>query len=288
LDLASIPSYLPDYTNLVDDPNEFNVLLMGKNGANVDTIIFANVNSVKSRVTMVSIPRDLYVNERKINSVYADYGILEQVKWIENVLGRRIDKYVLIDMYAFRDVVDAMGGIDVFLEEDLIDPSYRVCNDGICGTLYYEAGAHHLDGTAALRVARSRHTTSDYSRAARQQLVLQAIKDKAQSLGFGDAGAVMSLISTMIAATDTNISLDEAVRYYFKYQNFAVSRGYVLSGANVLETKLMPVDYETSMKDTVCLDEENPSTCEDTYVIYTLSPREDDWDIIKWYVDDLL
>lgn len=288
MDLVDVPSSLPDYADLIDDPSEFNVLLMGRQGWNVDTIIFANVNSVKGKVTMISIPRDLYVNERKINSVYADYGILEQVKWVENVVGRKISKYVLIDMYAFRDVVDAMGGIDIVLDEPLIDPTYKVCNDGVCSTLYYEAGAHHLDGTAALRVARSRHTTSDYSRAARQQMILQAVKDKVKSLGLSDAGTVMSLMATMINATETNISLDEAARYYLKYKDYQIARGNVLSSGNVLENVLVSVDYETSMKTKNCLDENNPSTCEETYAIYTLSPRDEDWDVIKWYIDGLL
>lgn len=265
-----------------------NFLLMGKHGSNVDTIIFANVDTVSQKVTLISVPRDLYVNERKINSVYADYGIYEQVKWVEEVLGYKIHHFALIDMYVFRDVIDLMGGVDVTLEEALIDPSYKTCDAGVCSTLYYEAGEHHLDGTEALRVARSRYTTSDYSRAARQQLILEAIQEKANSLGLGDADTVLSIISTVIGSIETDIGFEDAIRYYFSYQNFWMNRGYVLSTGNVLETVRVPVDYVTSLMVDECLDEENPSTCEESYAIYTLSPLEDDWDVIRWYVENLL
>lgn len=293
LDLSSkktlvLPSSLPEYSELVDKPGDFTVLLMGKHGSNVDTIMFAYVDVDSRKVTLISIPRDLYVNDRKINSVYADYGVYEQVRWVEEAIGYEIDKFVLIDMYVFRDVIDLMGGIDVTLSEDLIDPTYKTCDDGVCSTLYYEAGDHHLDGTEALRIARSRHTTSDYSRAARQQLILQGVQEKANNLSLGDADTVLSLISTVVNSTETNISLDEAVRYYFTYQNFYIASGYVLSTGNVLETVKVPVDYTTSLLIDECLDENNPSTCEETYAIYTLSPLEGNWDSLRWYVSSIL
>ncbi len=283
-----LPDSLPEYGDLTDPGDDLTVLLMGKNGSNVDTIMFAYVDVDSRKVTLVSVPRDLYVNGRKINSVYADYGVYEQVRWVEEVIGYKIDKFVLIDMLVFRDVVDAMGGVDIVLEEPLIDPTYKVCEDGVCSTLYYEEGEHHLDGTAALRVARSRYTSSDYARAARQQLILEGIQNKAQSLGLGDASTVMSLISTMIDSTDTDISLDEAIRYYFAYQSFWINRGYVLSSGNVLASVKVPVNYTTSLTVEECIDENNPSTCEETYAIYTLSPRDGDWDVIRWYVASLL
>ena len=254
----------------------------------MDTMIFANVSEARREVTMLSVPRDLYVNERKINSVYAEYGVLEQVKWVEEVLGRKIHKYALIDMYLFSDVIDAMGGVDVVLDTALVDPTYKTCDDGVCSTLYYEAGEHHLDGTEALRVVRSRYTTSDYSRAARQQLVLEGVQEKARSLGIGDANTLLSIAAMVIDGTETNISLDEALRYYFTYQNFGINRGSVLSTANVLETVRVPVDYATSLYTDICLDDENPSTCEESYAIYTLSPIDGDWDLIRWYLDEVL
>ncbi len=260
---------------------------MGKHGSNVDTMIFTHIDSSARKITLVSLPRDLYVNGRKLNSVYADYGIREQVRWVEDLTGFRIQKYALIDMYVFRDVVDLMGGVDVVLEEDLIDPTYKTCDGGVCSTLFYEAGEHHLDGTQALRVARSRHTTSDYSRSERQQLILKAMQEKAKTLGFGDADKLLSMVTKVIAAVDTNITVDQAMLYYFRYQNFDLEGGNVISTGNVLENVPVPVDYVTSRVVTTCLDETKPETCKEGYALDTLSPRGGDWDLIKWYIRSL-
>lgn len=279
---------IPISTELVDDPANFNVLVMGKHGSNVDTIIFANINASSRQITLVSIPRDLWVDGQKINGIYGKYGLYEQVNWIEEVIGYKIHKYILIDMYVFSDVVDLMGGVDIVLEEDLVDPTYKTCDNGTCSTLYYEAGEHHLGGVEALRIARSRHTTSDYSRAARQQIILEGIKNKATSLGFGDANALINIISTVLSSTETDITVDEAMRYYFRYQNFELSRGYVLSPANVLSAVPEPVSYVTSREIKICLDENNPDTCSTTYALDTLQPREGNWNLIPWYVGSLL
>jgi len=261
---------------------------MGKHGSNVDTIIFANINSNTRQVTLLSVPRDLWVDGRKINSYYGSYGLYQQVKTVESVIGYKIHKYILIDMYIFRDIIDLMGGVTVTLEQDLVDPTYKTCDDGVCSTLYYEAGEHHLDGTQALRVARSRYSTSDYSRSARQQIILEGIQEKAKSLGFGDANALLSILDTVLSSTETDISVDEAMRYYFRYQNFELNRGYVLSPANVLDAVPEPVDYVTSREVEICLDENNPDTCSMTYALDTLQPREGNWDLIQWYLGSLL
>lgn len=273
---------------IVDDPTHFNILVMGKHGSNVDTMIFVNINSDKREITMISVPRDLYFNGRKINGVYAQYGVEEQVSWVEEVVGQRIDNYILIDMYVFRDIIDLMGGVDVTLKEDLIDPTYKTCDDGVCSTLYYEAGEHHLDGTEALRVARSRHTTSDYSRAERQQLIIEGLKKEAMSLGIGDADTLMSILSTVIDSTETDISVDSALRYYFRYQNYELNDGYVISTANVLDAVPVPVSYVTSHPIQTCLDESKPQTCTDSYAIDTLMPTNGDWGLIRGYVEQIL
>lgn len=283
-----LPVNLASYDDLQDNPDDLNILLLGKNGTNVDTIMFANISSKDRKISLISVPRDLYYDERKINSVYAEFGIFEFVNQLEEILGFKIHKYILIDMYVFRDVVDLIGGIDITLEEDLIDPSYKTCDNGICSTLYYPAGFYHLNGTQALRVARSRHYSSDYSRAERQQLILEAVKSKIQDLKIGDANTVLEIIKTVIGSTETNMGIDEALLHYFRFQNFDLSRGNVLSTANVLESRPVEVDYKTNHLEKVCENESREETCVEKYYIDTLSPREDNWDYIKWWVSSLL
>ncbi len=283
-----LPSFIPAYVELVDDPENLNVLLMGKNGSNVDTMIFAHVDSEGGRLVLVSIPRDLYYDNRKINSIYAEKGILAQVAAVEDVVGYKIQHYALIDMYVFRDIVDDLGGVDVTLKEDLIDPTYKTCDGDVCSTLYYAAGFHHLNGTEALRVARSRHTTSDYSRAERQQLILQGIQEKLRALGVGDTGTLFGLFGTVLGALETDISLPQATQYFLKYQSYELDGGNVISSANVLSAVPVPVDYVTSHPLHWCEDETKPETCKDGYAIDTLQPRNHNWDLIRWYVNGVV
>lgn len=263
-----------------------NVLICGKHGSNVDTIIFANVNPENKEVTLISIPRDLYYQERKINSVYYYYGMDEFIREVEDITGQQIDKYMLIDMYVFADIVDAMGGIDITLTEDLIDPSYTTYDNGVWSTLYYPAGDYHLNGTQTLRVARSRHYSSDYDRAERQQMILESIKDKALSMGLSDTTALFEIVELVMDNTETNIGINEALMYYVQYKDYDISRGNVLSTGNILENEHIYVDYDTSASEEVC--DEETGECEVRNFVYTLMPAGGNWDYIKWYVAELL
>ena len=283
-----IPSFVPDYAQLVDDPDQLNILLMGKHGSNVDTLIFAHIDSETERVVLISIPRDLYYQEKKINSIYGERGIAAQVDAVEDVVGYKIHHYALVDMYIFRDIVDELGGIDVTLEEDLIDPTYKVCDGDVCSTLYYAAGTHHVTGTEALRIARSRHTTSDYSRAERQQLILKGIQAKVRELGALDAGTLLNLVGVILGALETDISFSEAAQYYFDHKDYAIEGGNVISTGNVLTAVPVPVDYVTSHPITICEDETRPESCHPGYAIDTLQPRDQDWDLIRWWVSGVL
>lgn len=282
-----MPESLPDYgSSLKVSEEELNILICGKNGSNVDTIIFTNINAEKNKVTMISIPRDLYYEDKKINSVYFYYGMDEFISQIEKIIGREIDKYMLVDMYVFADIIDLMGGIDITLEEDLIDPSYVTYDSGVWSTLYYPAGDYHLNGTQTLRVARSRHYSSDYDRAERQQMILEAIKAKALDMGIEDTGTLYEMVETVLDDTETDISLNEALLYYVKYKDYEIARGNVISTGNVLQTEHEYVNYDTSASEEVC--DEITGICEIKNFVYTLLPYEGNWDYIKWYVDGVL
>lgn len=283
-----MPDAIPSYTGLVDNSSYDNILLMGKNGSNVDTMIFAHVDILDQTITLLSVPRDLYYQEDKINAIYGKKGVAAQVAAVEDVLGYKVNHYALIDMLAFKEVIDLLGGVDITLDEDLIDPTYKVCDGATCSTLYYPAGTYHLDGTEALRVARSRHTTSDYSRAARQQLILDGLKTKAQNLGFGDATTLLSVTNTVLAALETDFTAAEVMQDYFRYQNFTLKTGSVLSTGNVLSNLPVPVDYVTSHATMTCVDESKPETCTVTYALDALQPKDGNWDAIKWYVRQVL
>lgn len=265
----------------------------------MDTMIFANINPETRKITLISIPRDLYYNNRKINSYYALFGMEELKRVLSRITGYKIDKFILIDMYAFIDVVDLIGGIDVHLDSAVIDPTYRTFDAGKWSTLYYRAGDHHLSGKQALRLARTRHTSSDFARAERQQMILKAIQTKARAFGFGDADKLTSMAKTILDKTETDINLADAIASYFRYQGFEINGGNVLSSGNVLASentgdkkKQECLAGVMKVKNRVNMSEEDfakaKANCNNQKGAYILLPRNNNWNVIRWYFHQLI
>lgn len=282
-----MPKFIPDYGDKAQKiKGQLNILVAGSHGGMVDTMILANINPVNRKITLISLPRDLYYNNRKINSIYGLYGMEELKRTIAFVTGFEIDKYILIDMYAFIDVVDMIGGIDVHLDEPVIDPTYKTLDGGKWGTLYYREGDHHLSGKQALRLARTRHTSSDFVRSERQQLILAALQSKARTFGLGDASALKILADQILSKTKTDISMAEAIAYYFRYQSFEINGGNVISTDNALISKMANDEAYAvagcpASKDA---DAEQKTKCAKfDRGAYILVPKDEDWDTVRWY-----
>jgi LCP family protein required for cell wall assembly len=164
----------------------------GHEGPNLsDTIMVWSLDPKTKDVAMLSVPRDLYVKipghgYSKINAanVYGGPRLAAQV--VSNVIGVPIHYYAVIDFSGFRQAVNAVGGVDVSVTTALFDPKYP-CDDGtrLAGRycpIHFLPGVQHMDGASALKYSRSRETTSDFARAARQQQVLVALRQKALQL----------------------------------------------------------------------------------------------------------
>ncbi len=141
---------------------------------------------------LLSIPRDLYVEipgygESRINTAHF-WGEHERtgggpdlaMETVDVSFGVPVQNYVRVDFDAFRAVIDAVGGIDVVVEERIADDAYPTED---YGTMRIEipAGPQHMDGERALQYVRSRHGASDFERAARQQKVMMALARRASS-----------------------------------------------------------------------------------------------------------
>lgn len=251
-------------------------------------MIFANINPETKKITLVSVPRDLYYNNRKINSIYHFYGMEELKRSLSIVTGYEIDKYILIDMYAFIDVIDIIGGVDVHLDEPVIDPTYKTFDGGKWGTLYYRAGDHHLSGKQALRLARSRHTSSDFARSERQHLILAAVKDKAKTLGIGDAGTLKDLAESVLSKTETDIEIADALSYFFRYQNFEIDGGHVMSSGNVLVSQYTN-DVNGQAPQSCTTNEEGEEICKAAdRGAYILVPRNGSWNTTRWFFHQII
>jgi LCP family protein required for cell wall assembly len=176
---------------------------------------------------MFSIPRDLYVKSPvtkgygRINAIFTQFmgrngkdahaSASGTKAEIEMMLGMEIPYYATIDFTAFKDVIDTIGGIDIVVPETLHDTTYP--NEETRGyiTFHIDAGEQHLDGDTALKYARSRHSTSDFSRSLRQQLIIMGIKDKILSSGL-DIKTVPQLYEQYKTYVSTNVSLQEMLR----------------------------------------------------------------------------
>lgn len=168
-----------------------NILLLGMGGANhpggtlTDTILVASIKPQTNEVAMLSVPRDLYVTvdgygKDKINAAnslgeqkkYEGGGMALSRDTVSKTLDLPIHYTVRVDFEGFEKIIDAVGGVDIEVEEDLYDPFYPD------GTFSIKAGTHHMNGKTALKYARSRQTTSDFDRAKRQQKIMIAVKEK--------------------------------------------------------------------------------------------------------------
>ncbi len=201
-----------------------NILIVGIGGADhqggslADSIMLASFNEEKKSISMISIPRDLYVSygsgksAGKINSLYP-IGISRK-EWISllankvsEITGESIHHYMAIDFTAFRYIVNALGGIEIEVEKDLYDKEYPDYNYGY--TIFsVKKWLQNFNGETALRYARSRHSTNDMDRSHRQQQIINAIKTKSLSLGIITNP---TKISEIIDATRRNINTDLTV-----------------------------------------------------------------------------
>lgn len=154
-----------------------------------DTIVLLHIPSSHDRAYLVSIPRDLWVHiplspdgrngntMAKINAAYAWGGMPLAVQTVEQYTGVRIDHVALIDFGGFVAVTDALGGVEMTVEQTItsIHPPYRT----------FEAGTRHFNGEEALDYVRQRYQfpDGDFTRMRNQQMFLKALLDKAVSLG---------------------------------------------------------------------------------------------------------
>lgn len=219
---------------LATDDSTFDILILGTNGAHTDTIMVASINEEKEMITLLSIPRDLYINGRRINAYYTYYGVDQLERMVQSITGLEIDKFAQIDIDGFPAVVDIVGGLDIEVEDAIYDGSYPNSKGGY-DPYSIAAGFHHMDGEEALKYARSRKSTSDFDRAARQQDILMALRTKVVQLdSVMEMKELTELFQAGLAYTTTDVSLLDGVSFYYDYRDFDLQTGLVLSTSNYL------------------------------------------------------
>ncbi len=225
--------------------DRINVLLLGMGGLGhdgpflTDTIIMASIKPSTGQVSMLSIPRDTAApipgyGWYKINHAN-HFG--EQEKpgkggelasaVVKDILDEPIDYYMRVDFSAFEELIDEVGGVEIQVERSFVDQRFPDGKDKT-KVVSFEKGSEQMDGQRALTFARSRHGTngegSDFARAARQQKVLLALKEKVLSLGtIANPVRIKRIMGTLKNHMSTNASVGNIVKFISLAQNIDIN-----------------------------------------------------------------
>ena len=209
----------------VTDDNKINILITGMwwwdhDAPNLtDTIIVASLHKVYKTISLLSVPRDLWVeydstHTGKINEVFRRESKKQEspaawMKALESIItkitGETIDYYANIDFNGFIEIIDTLEWVELTLEEPFIDNSFPDEN-GWQRTFVIRKWTWTLDWETALNYARSRHSTSDFDRSLRQQQIITAIKEKVSKTSFlSSPGKIKSFYNIFQEFVFTNI-----------------------------------------------------------------------------------
>ncbi len=224
------PPYEPDYEILeglfdgdtvtdVYDKDVINILLIGADtisgkSARSDTMILMSINNVKKRIVFTSFMRDTYVKipgrkDNRLNAAFAAGGPNLLIQTIKLNFDINIDHYVMVGLSSFEQAVNAIGGIDITINNDNYD--FFKTWDGIYGLSQAKAtdGTHklHLTGSQALVYARSRaFSNGDFTRTLHQRDLLKQFALQLRTKSLSD---IHELLKTVLPYVKTNIPKDK-------------------------------------------------------------------------------
>lgn len=220
--LKYIAALNPDNSSEVhaEEIDIINAVIIGMGGEGhdggylADTIILARFKKSTKQISLVSIPRDFAVNLPglgwgKINNANAYGGPDELRDMLEDVLDEPVPYYISIDFSGFANLIDDLGGVDVYVERSFTDTEFPDDNYEY-QTISFAEGMQHMDGLTALRFARSRHGNngegSDFARSARQQKIIFAVKNKILTTNtLINPTKLISLYNNYTTYVDTNM-----------------------------------------------------------------------------------
>lgn len=231
------------------------ILLLGTAGGThdgpnlTDTIMLASVDDKNKKVSIISLPRDLWVQDlqAKINTVYAfgekskkGGGIFLVKTVVSKITNQPIDYVLQIDFNGFVKAVDLIGGIDVDVANTFDDYQYPVeeNREDLCrhtldeataliatmspqmvfpcryAHVHFDNGLQHMNGKTALVFVRSRYAEgiegSDFARSKRQEKIISAFRQKVFSVGtFLNVGKMIELYNILQDSIDTDIKEEE-------------------------------------------------------------------------------
>lgn len=229
---TAIPSPVPQLDRHGNDL--LNIVLLGDDSeitgetvARTDSMIVVSINRTTGTVAMLSIPRDMYVfipswTMQRINAAYpygeavgwtdGGFGLLRQALFYN--FGINVHYYAMVNLSGFKTLIDAVGGVDLavdcaiqdlpLMESEVPEGAYPVGEDG---EYVLPVGYYHMSGAEALWYARSRNSSSDFDRGARQQQLIEAVWRTVRNNGL--LAQAPALITEGLASVHTNMTLED-------------------------------------------------------------------------------
>ncbi|MGM0367945.1 MAG: LCP family protein [Actinomycetota bacterium] len=204
-------------TAKVKENDSINILILGDDSAHdraggrvsgrTDIIILVHINLETYQGTIVTIPRDTWVNipghgESKINAAHAIGGTELAVETVEQFSGLDIDNYIITDFDGFAPLIDFLGGVTIEVTEDLAD--------GFSGC-YLDKGIHHLDGKQTLALCRNRHRPDGaYAREREAAKVIVALYD--QKINFETIIKLPAFVNYLLNYTWTDLGFRDILK----------------------------------------------------------------------------
>lgn len=255
--VAALP-FTPEQKLNGESNGRVNVLVLGMSGPGyespelTDTILIASLNTQNKKVSLISIPRDLlielpnttlitrvntlYLTKKQDDEKHHDYDLNHHTQLVtskmQEITGLPISYVVLLNVMALEDMVNALGGVNVFVDHNIDDPMFPTTGYGH-EKFTLERGWRLLDGATAQKYVRTRHDIrGDFGRMERQQQVIGAIISKARGLNLiTDFPKIISLVSTLGNNIQTNANTGE------------IKRAWSLSkGIDITQIKTMAID----------------------------------------------
>jgi LCP family protein required for cell wall assembly len=233
-----------------EDDGKINILFLGMGGRGheggllTDTIMLSFLDTKNKKVALLSVPRDLSIpledssEWTKINNINAFAEVKEKnsggvaiSQALADVLETPIDYYVRVDFEGFTKIIDRLGGLDIYVENTFDDYSYPITGReedpdyySRFQHLHFDSGWQKMDGETALKYARSRHGNngegSDFARARRQQIILQAAKEKLlKTENLLNPAVLTGIISDLNEHASTNLKIWEIIKLWSTFKN---------------------------------------------------------------------
>ena len=258
--------------SLISDKDIINILLIGTDARNMnekarsDVMLLVSVNQRTKKIILTSFMRDIYTyipgyGYNRLNTPNSIAGPDYLIETLEYDFGIDINNYAMVNFYAFADVIDTLGGIDLALTDREVDfingQAYygEQANLGVgTGAVYLDYssdGWYHLNGTQALAHCRNRSSAgSDFDRTSRQRTVINTLLERAKSVPLSElytlANVVLPMVTTDLTQGDCLSLLLKSgdyltydiVQYRVPGDNYDLA---MISGMSVIQ-----INFETS------------------------------------------